>query len=154
MFSARVIDCLACGAHFPQVEEGCLDLLPAVGVENQASGWSERQREMETWYWDLLNSPWAADSLAQDYAPYASRLANLSGMILDIGGGVGLVRDYLGAETTYINLEPSRSWLRAEWCGLADRFPGLRANPFPVRGVGEYLPFASSQFDAVLAFGA
>ena len=107
---------------------------------------------MEEWYLDFINQSWASDELAKDYAPYAPWLANLHGMILDLGGGVGVVRHYLPKNATYINVEPSLVWLRPEWGRLADRFPCVKTGHFVVRGIGEYLPFPADRFDTVLSF--
>jgi len=151
-FSSSEIQCLACELGFPQAEDGCCDLYPRTLVASRSDGWSERQREMEAWYEDLIKESWASDALAHDYAPYASWLGQLSGLVLDVGGGLGLVRDYLPAGCTYVNVEPSPSWLRSEWKRMAHRFPCLETDACLVRGVGEYLPFATGQFDAATSF--
>ncbi len=114
--------------------------------------WGERQEQMESWYADLITAPERASRvLANDYEPFPSSLFSWPGPILDIGGGAGLVRQYLPAGTTYISLDPSVEWLRPEWTSLRKQFPCL-ADPFPfVRGVGESLPFGSDRFKTCLS---
>jgi len=108
---------------------------------------------MEEWYKDLIASPAAANNcFARDYAPYAPLLATLSGDVLDIGGGAGIVRDYLPRDTSYTVIDPSLDWLGAEWASLAERFPSLVTKPHFILGIGEHLPFLAQAFDTVLAF--
>jgi ubiquinone/menaquinone biosynthesis C-methylase UbiE len=107
---------------------------------------------METWYKDLIANPKRAhDCFVHDYNPIASILATLSGMVLDVGGGIGLVRHYLPRGTEYIVIDPSLQWLMAEWSSLSEHFPCLKNLPNFVRGIGEYLPFPARRFDTVLA---
>jgi SAM-dependent methyltransferase len=115
--------------------------------------WQARQSEMERWYRDLITRPFeAGPSLAEEYQPYARFLSQLSGAILDLGGGVGLARDYLIGDVWYVIVDPSTIWLDESWTRISDRFPSLKARTRFVRGVGEKLPFASGSFDVVLAF--
>jgi SAM-dependent methyltransferase len=117
------------------------------------SSWQSRQSDMESWYRDLISSPSVASrSLAQDYEPYAHFLSQLSGTILDLGGGLGLVRDYLVGDACYIVVDPSLTWLDKNWARISHRFPSLKERPLFVKGIGEKLPFASGSFDVVLAF--
>ncbi|MDQ4077911.1 MAG: class I SAM-dependent methyltransferase [Chloroflexota bacterium] len=108
---------------------------------------------MEEWYDDLItHSAHARDCFLSDYTPFTSFLATLEGTVLDIGGGIGIVRHYLPDGIRYITVEPSLSWLSMEWTPLAEYFPCLCSEPSFVRGVGEYLPFASNSVNAILAF--
>jgi SAM-dependent methyltransferase len=108
---------------------------------------------MEKWYRDLIADPTqASHCFAHDYTPYASLLATLSGCILDVGGGNGIVRHFLPNADQYIVIDPSTDWLGVEWTYLAERFPCLKTRPCFVRGVGEYLPFPTQSFDGVLSF--
>jgi SAM-dependent methyltransferase len=152
-FSPGLIRCNSCGLRFPQSRNDCFDLLSHHLLENRENQWGERQQEMEEWYKDLLASPAVAnDCFAKDYTPYAPFLATLSGDVLDVGGGVGIVRDYLPRNTQYTVIDPSLEWLGSEWTSLTERFPSLETKPRFVRGIGEYLPFAAQAFDTVLAF--
>ena len=108
---------------------------------------------MTEWYRDLLATPAdAAACFEQDYRVYAGILRTLTGRVLDIGGGNGVVRHYLGATVQYIALEPDLAWLDAPWADLADRFACLATPPFFVRGIGERMPFTDASFDAALGF--
>jgi ubiquinone/menaquinone biosynthesis C-methylase UbiE len=69
---------------------------------------------------------------------------------LDIGGGAGITRHYLPADVEYLVCDPSTDWLRPEWSSIQGAFPCLATPPELVRAVGEYLPFRSESFDAVL----
>lgn len=152
-FSTDLIRCNSCDLQIPQASNDWFNLLPHHLLRNEETQWEERQQDMEVWYQNLVASPTSASyCLSHDYASYASYLATLSGRILDIGGGVGVVRHYLPNDTEYIVLDPSLDWLSVEWSSLTDRFPCLATKPCFVRGIGEYLPFASQSFDVVLAF--
>jgi ubiquinone/menaquinone biosynthesis C-methylase UbiE len=107
---------------------------------------------METWYDDLLSDPVAAaTSLEHDYEPYAGILSSLSGVILDVGGGIGLPRHFLRDDSRYVVLDPSLTWLQPKWMSLASKFPCVRTAPPFIQGIGEFMPFADSSVDAVLA---
>jgi SAM-dependent methyltransferase len=108
---------------------------------------------MEEWYSDLIARPSDASScFARDYEPYSFYLSNLRGSILDVGGGVGLVRDYLVGKVQYVVIDPSSTWLDQSWSTIATCFPSIKERGLFVKGIGELLPFASGSFDNVLAF--
>jgi SAM-dependent methyltransferase len=152
-FSPGIILCDSCNLRFHQSSDSYFDLLPYELLEDEVEQWKHRQQEMEKWYEDLVARPIQANELfLSDYAPYAPLLSKLSGIILDLGGGVGIVRHYLLRDVQYIVIDPSLSWLGQEWTRLADRFPCLATSPPFVRGIGEYLPFPAHTFDGVLAF--
>lgn len=150
-FSDALITCTLCHAKFPQTGIEWFDLLPHQHSVAEDSRWHERQAQMEDWYSNLVADPQlAGKSLMTDYRPHASYLASLSGRVLDIGGGVGIVRHFLADDTSYIALDPSLSWLKVEWKALAGFFPCLATLPDFVRGIGEYMPFPQESFDAVV----
>jgi SAM-dependent methyltransferase len=152
-FSGDVISCVACGREFAQSRRDSLNLLPAELMRHDQSNWDARQQEMEEWYRELItHKQWAVECFSHDYGPFSSLLARLTGTILDLGGGNGIVRHYLPQSTRYIAIDPSVTWLGNEWGAIAETFPCLRARPCFIRGVGEYLPFPAESFDAVLAF--
>jgi SAM-dependent methyltransferase len=152
-FAPGVISCHACGHRFTQPAAGYVDLLPQPLLADEGTRWEERQQEMDAWYEGLIARPARAkEDFGQGYAPYAPLLATLSGTILDVGGGIGVVRHFLAEDTDYIVVDPSLTWLRDEWASLATWFPDLETRPRFIRGIGEYLPFPPEAFDAVLAF--
>ena len=148
-----LIACTACQATFPQTVQGLFNVIPGHLLQQDGNGWQTRQLEMEVWYKELLASPSEAASCFDcDYAPYAPILSELSGSILDLGGGNGIVRHFLSEGTEYIVLDPSLNWLGSAWSAIADRFSCLEERFNFVRGVGEYLPFPAGSFDHVLSF--
>lgn len=150
--SPNLIRCSPCGIHFPQASNGYFDLLPHQLLDDNGGQWENRQQEMEAWYKALIVTPaHASDLLINDYTPYVPYLATLSGLVLDIGGGVGIVRHYVPDDTEYVVIDPSLDWLDIKWTALVERFPCLGKRPCFVRGIGEYLPFPSQAFDAALA---
>lgn len=152
-FSPDLIKCTLCNLQFHQSQKDCFDLLPCHLPENNGGLWEKRQQEMEDWYRNLIVNPTNAyHCFVNDYTPYAPLLATLSGLILDLGGGNGIVRHFLPNNVQYIIIDPSLDWLRIEWLSIADRFPCLKTKPYFVRGVGEYLPFPAHSFDVVLSF--
>jgi SAM-dependent methyltransferase len=146
-----VIACRRCHLRVPQTRADCLDLLPPQLSVSDLAGWSGRQATMKRWYQDLLATPDAAGCFDEDYRAYRRLFATLTGRVLDIGGGNGVVRHYLTSAVCYVVLEPDLDWLDGSWAGLADRFPCLATPPCFIRGVGEHLPFSDGGFDAVLA---
>lgn len=116
--------------------------------------WQSRQADMEAWYQLFLRDRGeSADiSLGNEYQPYAHLLSRLRGRILDLGGGAGLTRRYLGANVDYVVVDPSAIWAGDDWRQVSARFASGGTSPNFVRGVGETLPFADAAFDAVVAF--
>lgn len=152
-FSKNLAVCTSCGANFPQLADDWFNLMPDQLLENEATQWKDRLSEMEDWYKDLMTNPVSAnDCFTGDYAPFADFLTHLSGNILDVGGGIGIPRNYLSSNTNYVVVDPSIEWLRIDWSALLKRFPHLEGKPNFVRGIGEHLPFASASFDTVLSF--
>ncbi len=150
-FSSSLIVCTSCGLQFPQNRPDIVDLLPVDLVREDRSEWDCRQRLMEDWYRGFCQRPKrAARCLARDYEPYLPLLRTLTGTVLDIGGGNGVVRHYLAREVEYLTIDPSTDWLDHEWSALGEFFPELHTAPRFVRAVGEYLPFPPETFDAAL----
>jgi ubiquinone/menaquinone biosynthesis C-methylase UbiE len=151
-FASDSIICSSCNTEFPQVDSSWINLFSTTLLSDDEQ-WSARQQEMENWYQHLISSPAEASfCLLSDYTPFAADIASLSGKVLDIGGGIGLVRHYLPSSVEYTVLDPSLDWLSVEWKSLSDTFPCLATFPSFVRGVGEHLPFPSDCFNAVLSF--
>jgi SAM-dependent methyltransferase len=114
--------------------------------------WIRRQQECDDWYTELARDPGAAAACFQrDYAAHGAILASLTGKVLDVGGGNGVTRHYLGENARYVCVEPSAAWLSTDWGTLERTFPCLASRPSLVRGVGESLPFRSRAFDAALS---
>ena len=147
------IVCTICGLRFRQTSKDYVNLLPDDLWQPHADCWSERQHEMEEWYRELIAEPIAARDILieHDYKPYARVLATFSGTVLDLGGGAGFTRQFLGADVRYIVADPSLDWLAPDWQRIAE--PGFASGETPsfVRAVGEHLPFPDQMFDAVLA---
>ena len=155
---ANTLACTSCGRLFRQPGDGYINLLPDRLLDESQFGWQERQREMEAWYRDLIADPEEARGvLMHDHEPYAAFLASLSGTVLDLGGGAGVVRIFLDPEVDHVVVDPSLDWLEHGWADLitrlasgSDNDPGHRSTF--IRAAAEYLPFAEQSFDAVVAF--
>jgi SAM-dependent methyltransferase len=148
-----MIRCVSCSLELVQPRDGFIDLLPNDFLDNDRSGWKCRQQEMERWYQELVTEPkWAIQCFMDDYTSYASLLATLTGNVLDIGGGNGVIRQYLPESAYYISIDPSMEWFGNRWGTVAERLPCLKTPPLFIRGIGECLPFPPNCFDAVLAF--
>lgn len=150
IFTRPRIVCASCGCVFDQPSEEWINLLPHRFSADAGDDWATRLGAMEDWYRGNIDD--AHDFLAHDFAPLAPSLRALSGDVLDIGGGVGLARQFLPTGCRYAVLDPSAVWLDGEWRTLAGRFPALASPPPFIRGVGEFLPFRPATFDAVLSF--
>lgn len=150
-FAPQSLRCRACGSPFHQASDSWVNLLPP--QPDSGGEWAARQQEMESWYDGILANPDAAiRAFNYEYAPYQPLLADLSGRVLDLGGGNGLVRHFLPPAVDYVSLDPSLAWFGRSWQGLAAAFPCLNLPLAFVRGVGEYLPFRDHAFTAALAF--
>ncbi len=144
--------CTRCHASFPRLGDDSFDFMPGEQLVNGGTAWRVRQSAMENWYRDFIgDADNAAAALAYEYEPHAAVLGRLRGTILDVGGGVGIARDYLPADAQYLVIDPSLNWLGDAWKGVGRRFPSVNRPPTFIRGVGEYLPFPDSRFDAVLS---
>jgi SAM-dependent methyltransferase len=143
------LSCLECGAEWTQ-REGWLDFRTR-GRPDEVD-WQQRQRAMEDWYENLFtNSDAAKGCYAHDYEPLAPLLGELRGLILDVGGGNGIARQFLHPDADYMDLDPSPLWLREDWLGVSSSFPGLLSPITFVLGVGERLPIRSASVDAVIS---
>ena len=117
-----------------------------------AADWPARQSETTRYYRALLADPLAAaHAFASDFESLRASLASLRGRLLDVGGGNGLVRDYVPAVTDYVSLDPDPAWLDPSWDALAEWKPCLQSPLQFVRGLAEHLPFADATFDCVAA---
>jgi SAM-dependent methyltransferase len=150
---APYIRCVACDARYPQQRADCVDLMPSDDGPG-ADDWATRQEDMEKWYEDMVDTDWSRACFTHDYGPFASILASYTGTVLDLGGGAGVTRQYLAADTRYLVVDPSLMWLSAKWTTLGDAFSCLATPPAFVRGTGEALPVRSRTIDVVLAFWA
>ena len=143
-----MLECKGCSRSWPQ-QGSFPDLLPAGRVP---ADWPARQLETTRYYRALLEDPQAAaNAFASDFESLRPRLAALHGRLLDVGGGNGLVRDYLPAVTDYVALDPDPTWLDPSWDALAPWKPCLQSPLQFVRGLAEHLPFADASFDSVAA---
>jgi ubiquinone/menaquinone biosynthesis C-methylase UbiE len=150
--SPGILRCTSCGTEFAQTSKEWVNLYPDRFTENGDLNWKERQHEMVKWYRDLVtNRDGAVACFRLDYNPYASLLAEHTGRILDLGGGIGLTRHFLPAATGYVVLDPSLDWLSLDWSVPSDEYPSLSSLPCFVRGVGEQLPFCDASFHSALA---
>lgn len=147
----RILACTRCSRRWPQVAEH-VDLRPNGHAENRDGDWDRRLRVSSHYYDELLNDPpHAAAAFTSDLAPLSEMLALCRGRVLDIGGGNGLVREYLPDGIEYVSIDPDVSWLDARWDRLVTAFPCLRQPLAFIRGQGEALPCADGSFDAALA---
>jgi SAM-dependent methyltransferase len=143
------VTCRACRTRMGPNRDGVLDLMPA--LPNTGS-WVERQKAMERSYAALVrDSRHLVRAYENDFGGQAELLSSIRGPVLDIGGGNGLIRDFLPAGIEYVSLEPSRCWFSPEWAAVAERFCSLRTRPV-VRGIAERVPFLDGSFETVLAY--
>jgi SAM-dependent methyltransferase len=148
--SDGVLGCTECERDWPE-RDGWLDFVTGAEVPLD-DHWAQRQQSMEGWYENLITaSDQAEECYRHDYEPLAPLLGELRGLVLDVGGGNGIVRQYLAPDVHYIDLDPSLEWLRPAWLQVASFFPALSSPITFARGVGERLPFRSGRMDAVLS---
>jgi ubiquinone/menaquinone biosynthesis C-methylase UbiE len=130
-----------------------VDLLPAdIVAEARWRRWANRQEEMTEAYRDLIRD--RAHTLVayhSDHDPFANRLAEFSGRVLDVGGGHGILRRVLPEAVDYISVDPSLDWFDDAWDAVSDEFACFKQPLQFVRGIAEHLPFASGSFDGALS---
>jgi SAM-dependent methyltransferase len=142
--------CESCGARYGSGPD-VIDLLPEAFRSD--ADWNGRLEECDLWYDTLIERPVnAAKLLLSDYRPFARILRGIHGDVLDVGGGNGIPRAFLGPACRYVSLEPSLAWLGGGWAPVSEFIPALSHPPTFVRGVGEHMPFRDNSFDAVLSF--
>jgi ABC-type polysaccharide/polyol phosphate transport system ATPase subunit/SAM-dependent methyltransferase len=141
--------CAACSYVRVQHDDACLDLRPMAPSSDR--GWEARQQVMEQWYEGTRADPArAAACFEYDYADLAPVLTTVSGAVLDIGGGLGIPRQFIDPSAEYVVVEPSLFWYEREWPVLASLFPAIVRPMGFVRATGEQLPLSAGRFDAVL----
>jgi ABC-type polysaccharide/polyol phosphate transport system ATPase subunit/SAM-dependent methyltransferase len=141
--------CAACSYVRVQHDDACLDLRPMALSSDR--GWEARQQVMEQWYEGTRADPARAVACFEyDYADLAPVLNTLSGAVLDIGGGLGIPRQFIDPSADYMVVEPSLFWYEREWPVLASLFPAIVKPMAFVRATGERLPLSAGSFDAVL----
>lgn len=149
--SDEVIQCSDCHTVWPQSLSGVLDLMDPSFETDDRTMWRERQTLMLEWYRAALGDQGARSGLVRDYELIAPLLASCSGRVLDLGGGLGMARQFLRPTCDYVVLDPCANWLALPTSGLQASLPAVSTKPAFVRGVGERLPFRSGSFDEVLA---
>ena len=106
---------------------------------------------MEREYRQLLDDgDHAARAFENDYRNIEHILRDCRGRVLDVGGGIGVAREWLPANHRYVLVEPSDLWRDPRWQMWADRFPSFTRPPAQARAFAESLPFPDAVFDAVL----
>jgi glycosyltransferase involved in cell wall biosynthesis/ubiquinone/menaquinone biosynthesis C-methylase UbiE len=144
--------CSTCGLQWFQQRSGVIDLMPPEFVRQDHTDWCRRQDEMMAWYRAVLKTPMEARGcLVSEYRALAPLLALTSGRVLDLGGGLGLAREFLPAGIRYVIVDPCTEWLDADRSALIEPFPCVATAPTFIKGVGENLPLAAGAFDTVLA---
>lgn len=113
--------------------------------------WSSRLHSSRTYYSELIADPaGAALAFRSDLQLFTVELAACRGLVLDVGGGHGLARDFLPYADRYASIDPDLAWLDDDWDALAPDFPSLRTPLDFVRGVAEALPCRDQAADVVL----
>jgi SAM-dependent methyltransferase len=113
--------------------------------------WQDRLDQMEAWYHELLQhgAQKAEDELMWEHRPYAERLSQFRGRVIDVGGGAGIARRFLPVEVDYWVVDPGDCWQTEKWQEFSVRFH--KGPCHFIRGVGEELPFGDAEFDGALA---
>jgi SAM-dependent methyltransferase len=148
--------CISCGLHFTSSDSGVWNFIieyPRFIKSSDYHAWAYGQVEYETW----------ADNLGREdkYEDYISEIDSvieiykeefqLSGTILDVGGGHGRLRHFLSSSDSYLSVDP---WVGA-FKGLELQLNLLRAYPClsePCNFLcaqGERLPLQAASFDYV-----
>jgi SAM-dependent methyltransferase len=143
--------CDSCAARYPQRSARWIDLRVTLEPEpSEGRRWEQCQREMTAAYDELIADPAHARlAYRNDLQPLRRLLSSLTGAVLDIGGGNGLLRHVLAPDVDYVALDPESSWLTEQWLAIADEYGCLRRPLAFVGGFAEAIPFPDDCFDAV-----
>ncbi len=157
---AAQAECPACALAYRRTCSGGYDFMPpdSVLVRHAAPAriaeWREALADFVRWSAANYTVEYVRDEVALYDAHYRPFLesAGLGGDILDIGGGYGLIRKYFSQAQVrqYVVIEPDMHRYVSRPPGLEDFLRPLTMDfPFHL-GIGEMLPFAEGEFDAVL----
>lgn len=137
-------------SHYKTIDE-IIDARVFLPNTQGYSDWLKGQDEYEKWerdgkgYADDLKA--YQDEIARDRPIYQHIL--MSGRILDVGGGAGIVREHLSDEIEFIAIDPFSDCLRSIPSAKQEAYSCL-SNPLNfIAACAEFLPFRSSSFDWV-----
>lgn len=152
--SAGALRCTRCTRMWPQSDPRVVDLISISDPYPDPAhvAWTRRQRIMIGQYDKLAADPdHARLAFRNDFGPLRPVLETLRGIVVDVGGGQGLAREWLPDPQHYIVVDPEIAWLEQPWHLLSDTFPSLERELFFVRGLAEQLPFSNHSVDVVLS---
>lgn len=137
----------ACGRSWASTHD-VPDLVPA---SFETAEWASRLNSSRTYHSELVADPeGAALAFRSDLQMFAGELSACHGVVIDVGGGHGLARDFLPSDVSYASIDPDLAWLDSDWDVLATEFPSLVEPLDFVRGVAEALPCCDAAVDVVL----
>jgi SAM-dependent methyltransferase len=146
--------CRACNARFPRVD-GVRDFRrhypSAVYTPPGWKDWLDGQAEYEKWA-DSAQALFDQKLIEghREMSYIYGDVLKMSGRVLDVAGGAGLVREFLASSDRYLSIDP---WTRAPaWMAAGEARMGRRdarvCTPVPfVAGQAEWLPFEAASFD-------
>ena len=140
--------CPTCQLELPAPTVTSIDLR---GDREPGPGWRSRQQYMECEYDHLLNDgDHAARAFQNDYRTIAGILRECEGRILDVGGGIGVTREWLSSDEGYVLVEPSDLWSDSRWFAWASSFSCLARPTVQHPRVCGGVAVQSRYFDVVL----
>jgi SAM-dependent methyltransferase len=74
---------------------------------------------------------------------------NLSGSVLDVGGGVGTLREFLDPSVNFLSVDPHINCFSEIPVGKIDAYSCLKVDCNFVAGMAEFLPIATQSFEWV-----
>lgn len=113
--------------------------------------WSEGQEEYERWeaggtgYSGRVEA--YRDEIEYDRPVYER--FQLDGLVLDVGGGAGTLREFLSEDVRYVSIDPFHRALHDIPQAKAEAYSCLRSPCNFVAAMAEFLPFVEESFDWV-----
>jgi ubiquinone/menaquinone biosynthesis C-methylase UbiE len=108
-------------------------------------GWSDGQNFYETWDESPRRAAHFRAEIEYDRPVYAH--IQMHGRILDVGGGVGTVREFLEPHVEYVSIDPYIDCLTNVDPEKVRVYTSLRKPPNFIAACAEFMPFRSESFD-------
>lgn len=127
---------------------GVLDARVFLKNTHGYSEWAEGQHEYETLIAnDFASTEEYREEIERDRPVYSH--FRLSGRILDCGGGVGTVREFLPEDIEFVSIDP---WIQAPFVVTTTRSEAYTCLTKPlnfIAATAEFIPFVAESFDWV-----
>lgn len=137
--------------EFKKLESGVIDSRVFMPNTYGYEVWEEGQETFELWE---KNSDYYKNEVQKyrdeiEYDTPTYKHFPLSGKILDIGGGAGILREFIPSESQFISIDPFEDPISAAPAPKFEAYNCLKEPLNFICGTSEFLPFKEDIFDIV-----